>query len=295
MVALDRAYGAARSRSCLVYATFSAYDEVAHHSGLKRPDTMEALRKLDAQYARIERVRSYAPRPYELVVLSDHGQTLGATFLRRNGYSLQEPVERNLAANADAEPGADAPALGLAMGDEGAQIVGHAIGEATARVAKHDQTEVPLTRRDRPRRAEQQRCQQQRSAVEDHRRPFGLHVRDRLDHQPPRERQERDCHQQRDIDLHHSRVGEPQAPQRAMVGQPDTADRQRSRDVPEVRRPCGEDAASQLPELTGRNPNVEYEQRDRDREHPDAERLGQLVSQRFPTTTTRPSARRTDY
>jgi uncharacterized membrane protein YvlD (DUF360 family) len=30
-----------------VYATFSSYDEVAHHSGLERPDTLEALRKLD--------------------------------------------------------------------------------------------------------------------------------------------------------------------------------------------------------------------------------------------------------
>ncbi|MGB0093802.1 MAG: hypothetical protein WBP81_14880 [Solirubrobacteraceae bacterium] len=30
-----------------VYATFSSYDEVAHHSGLERADTLEALRKLD--------------------------------------------------------------------------------------------------------------------------------------------------------------------------------------------------------------------------------------------------------
>src|SRR5207237_7855483 len=63
-----------------VYATFSSYDEVAHHSGLERADTMEALRKLDQQFARIERARRYAPRPYEIIVLSDHGQTQGATF-----------------------------------------------------------------------------------------------------------------------------------------------------------------------------------------------------------------------
>src|SRR5690349_10102655 len=36
-----------------VYATFSSYDEVAHHSGLERADTLEALRKLDAQLGRI--------------------------------------------------------------------------------------------------------------------------------------------------------------------------------------------------------------------------------------------------
>ena len=40
-----------------VYATFSSYDEVAHHSGLERADTLEALRKLDQQFGRIERAR----------------------------------------------------------------------------------------------------------------------------------------------------------------------------------------------------------------------------------------------
>ena len=79
-----------------IYATFSSYDEVAHHSGLERADTLEALRKLDQQFGRIERARVYAPRPYEIVVLSDHGQTQGATFKQRNGYGLDELVERSL-------------------------------------------------------------------------------------------------------------------------------------------------------------------------------------------------------
>ena len=46
-----------------VYATFSSYDEVAHHSGLERADTMEALRKLDQQFGRIERARRLRPAP----------------------------------------------------------------------------------------------------------------------------------------------------------------------------------------------------------------------------------------
>ena len=49
------------------------------------------------QFAQIERARRYAPRPYEIVVLSDHGQTQGATFKQRNGYGLDELVERSLA------------------------------------------------------------------------------------------------------------------------------------------------------------------------------------------------------
>ena len=79
-----------------VYATFASYDEVAHHSGLQRADTMEALRKLDQQFGRIDHARRYAARPYEIVVLSDHGQTQGATFKQRNGYGLDELVARSL-------------------------------------------------------------------------------------------------------------------------------------------------------------------------------------------------------
>ena len=81
-----------------VYACFAGYDEVAHHSGLERADTLEVLRKLDQQFGRIERARKYAARPYEIVVLSDHGQTQGATFMQRNGYGLDELVERSLQA-----------------------------------------------------------------------------------------------------------------------------------------------------------------------------------------------------
>jgi uncharacterized membrane protein YvlD (DUF360 family) len=107
-----------------IYATFSSYDEVAHHSGLERADTLEALRKLDKQFGRIERARKYAPRPYEIVVLSDHGQTQGATFLQRNGYTLHDLVSRSL------ETGG---VTSIADGDESATLVGTALGEATGR------------------------------------------------------------------------------------------------------------------------------------------------------------------
>lgn len=108
-----------------VYATFASYDEVAHHSGLERHDTLEALRKLDQQFGRIEQARRYAPRPYEIVVLSDHGQTQGATFRQRNGYSLDELVRRSLSATV-------AP---LEAGEENDTLVGQAIDEATGRQA----------------------------------------------------------------------------------------------------------------------------------------------------------------
>ena len=52
------------------------------------------LEKVDRQIGRIEKAPAEAPRPYRLVVLSDHGQSQGATFLQRYGYSLQELVEK---------------------------------------------------------------------------------------------------------------------------------------------------------------------------------------------------------
>ncbi len=116
-----------------VYATFSSYDEVAHHSGLERADTLEALRKLDDQFAQIERACRYAPRPYEIVVLSDHGQTQGATFKQRNGYGLDDLVERSLA---------QGEVAGVAGGDEQSSMVGHAFTEATGKKAKRPKNDV---------------------------------------------------------------------------------------------------------------------------------------------------------
>ena len=37
----------------VVYTTFLAYDEVAHHSGIERADALAVLRDLDRQIARI--------------------------------------------------------------------------------------------------------------------------------------------------------------------------------------------------------------------------------------------------
>jgi uncharacterized membrane protein YvlD (DUF360 family) len=73
----------------VVYTTFLAYDEVAHHSGIERADTLAVLAKVDRQLARIEAALAGAPRPYRLVVLSDHGQSQGATFRQRYGLTLE--------------------------------------------------------------------------------------------------------------------------------------------------------------------------------------------------------------
>ena len=76
------------------YATFVGYDEVAHHSGVLSEDALDILRKLDEQFARLESATRDAPRPYHLVVLSDHGQSGGPTFKQRYGIGLQELVQQ---------------------------------------------------------------------------------------------------------------------------------------------------------------------------------------------------------
>ena len=77
-----------------VYATFAGYDEVAHHSGVEDVDALDTLKRLDNDFARVKRAVDTAERKYHLVVLSDHGQTNGATFKQRYGYSLEDLVKQ---------------------------------------------------------------------------------------------------------------------------------------------------------------------------------------------------------
>ncbi|MFI7500056.1 phage holin family protein [Streptomyces sp. NPDC049687] len=75
-----------------VYADLVAYDEVAHHSGPLGRDTEQVLGRLDRALALIETVAEHAPRPYRIVVLSDHGQSPGETFRARYGLTLGDLV-----------------------------------------------------------------------------------------------------------------------------------------------------------------------------------------------------------
>ena len=77
-----------------VYNTFFGYDEVAHHSGILSPDSLKVLRTLDVVIAHLERVTHEAPRPYYIFVLSDHGQSEGATFEQIYGVSLGDVVQK---------------------------------------------------------------------------------------------------------------------------------------------------------------------------------------------------------
>ena len=76
----------------VIYADFTDYDELAHHCGPERVESFEALDGVDKAIASLVKATEEAPRPYRFIVLSDHGQSLGETFLQRYGVSLGELV-----------------------------------------------------------------------------------------------------------------------------------------------------------------------------------------------------------
>ncbi len=100
------------------YATFVGYDEVAHHSGIRAPDALAVLKRHDHQLARLERATAQAPRPYHLVVLSDHGQSQGRPFRQRYGETLEQLVSAALAQGEVQAPAA----VDEAWGDVGAVL-----------------------------------------------------------------------------------------------------------------------------------------------------------------------------
>ena len=75
-----------------IYALYSAYDDLAHFAGMYTPEAFEELNETDRYFARVENALQYAPRPYHIVVLSDHGQTIGPQFKAAYGCSLEELV-----------------------------------------------------------------------------------------------------------------------------------------------------------------------------------------------------------
>lgn len=100
------------------YATFVGYDEVAHHSGIRAPDALAVLKRHDRQLERLERAVAQSPRPYHLVVLSDHGQTQGAPFRQRYGETLEQVVRGALTQGEVRAPAA----VDEAWGDVGAVL-----------------------------------------------------------------------------------------------------------------------------------------------------------------------------
>ena len=76
----------------VIYVDLVGYDEIAHHAGPERPEALDAIAEADRQIGLLARAAEATPRPYHVVVLSDHGQSQGATFRQRYGRSLDDLV-----------------------------------------------------------------------------------------------------------------------------------------------------------------------------------------------------------
>ena len=105
-----------------IYMLYLGYDEVAHHSGPWTSDASGDLKRLDATFARLRTVvNERAARPYDFIILSDHGQSYGATFKQRYGITVKELIEENLPSGITVSQliGGDTGAMGLqSLADE---------------------------------------------------------------------------------------------------------------------------------------------------------------------------------
>jgi hypothetical protein len=91
----------------VIYVDYTDYDEIAHHSGPERAETLDALDGVDKVMGTLAKAAEDAPRPYRMVILSDHGQSLGSTFLQRYGKTLQDVIAELMGGSVDVKAATD--------------------------------------------------------------------------------------------------------------------------------------------------------------------------------------------
>ena len=129
-----------------IYVDYVDYDEIAHHAGMFRPESLAALDGLDRTLGSLARLAESAPRRYRLVILSDHGQSQGTTFADRYGQTLgdlcaelmQEHIQ-NVDASVEGLGRANSIAGDIAPGG----MTGKLAARADERLTKAQQTSGP--------------------------------------------------------------------------------------------------------------------------------------------------------
>jgi len=105
-----------------IYTLYAGYDEVAHHSGPRTSDALQTLRQFDHTLALILKIiQERAPRPYEFILLSDHGQSFGHTFKQRYNTSILDFIKEQLPQGTRA--------VATSGGDDGSYPVAAMMGE----------------------------------------------------------------------------------------------------------------------------------------------------------------------
>ncbi|HZD04519.1 MAG TPA: alkaline phosphatase family protein, partial [Longimicrobiales bacterium] len=76
-----------------IYTTYNAYDEFAHHFGPSSRTAYKSLRALDRRIKEIFKMINRIPgRPYDVYILSDHGQTPSVPYRVRYQETLGDTV-----------------------------------------------------------------------------------------------------------------------------------------------------------------------------------------------------------
>jgi uncharacterized membrane protein YvlD (DUF360 family) len=89
---IEEMYGGAPT----IYVDYTGYDAIAHHCGPERVEALDALEGIDRAIGSLLKAARYSGRAYRTVVLSDHGQSLGASFQQRCGQSLEAAIAEQL-------------------------------------------------------------------------------------------------------------------------------------------------------------------------------------------------------
>jgi uncharacterized membrane protein YvlD (DUF360 family) len=76
----------------VIYCDYQGYDEVGHFAGPETRDAIGTLGSIDRQIQQIVLAAREAPRQYQIVLLSDHGQTTSPVFQHVYGKPLDEVV-----------------------------------------------------------------------------------------------------------------------------------------------------------------------------------------------------------
>ncbi len=85
---IEEMYGGAPT----IYVDYTGYDAISHHCGPERQEAIDALEGIDRAIGSLLKAARHTSRAYRLVVLSDHGQCLGATFRQSHGQPLEAVI-----------------------------------------------------------------------------------------------------------------------------------------------------------------------------------------------------------
>jgi hypothetical protein len=89
---IEEMYGGAPT----IYVDYTGYDAISHHCGPERVEAIDALEGIDRAIGSLLKAARYTGRAYRMVVLSDHGQCLGASFKQRYGQTLEAVIGERL-------------------------------------------------------------------------------------------------------------------------------------------------------------------------------------------------------